>query len=87
MILTLSKKAKVWHEVRVNRPNVHGEVSGSTKLVFGFCAVSKLFPQYLLFIRNRITEHRARQTIVAWIVNILNPTGHVMHHQFNIQQL
>jgi hypothetical protein len=22
-----------------------------------------------------------------WLLNLLNPTGHVMHHQFNIQQL
>jgi hypothetical protein len=24
---------------------------------------------------------------MAWMFNLLNPTGHVMHHQFNIQQL
>ena len=22
-----------------------------------------------------------------WIINLLKPTGYVMHHQFNIQQL
>ena len=25
--------------------------------------------------------------IIVIIINFLNPTGHVMHHQFNIQQL
>ena len=25
--------------------------------------------------------------VTANILNLLNPTGHVMHHQFNIQQL
>ena len=24
---------------------------------------------------------------VQWYLNLLQPTGHVMHHQFNIQQL
>ena len=29
------------------------------------------------------------ELIPLWyiVLNILNPTGHVMHHQFNIQQL
>jgi hypothetical protein len=24
---------------------------------------------------------------MSWNINLLKPTGHVMHHQFNIQQL
>ena len=26
-------------------------------------------------------------TIIIIIINLLKPTGHVMHHQFNVQQL
>ena len=29
----------------------------------------------------------AQELITASCLNILNPTGHVMHQQFNIQQL
>ena len=25
--------------------------------------------------------------VIGWLVNLLKPTGHVMHQQFNIQQL
>jgi hypothetical protein len=31
--------------------------------------------------------YSATYVIHRWYVNLLNPTGHVMHHQFNIQQL
>ena len=35
---------------------------------------------------NRLSA--SYEIIVAWnIFNLLRPTGHVMHHQFNIQQL
>ena len=43
---------------------------------------------YLKF-RYCLFSHRRRRRDVKHVeeYNIINPTGHVMHHQFNIQQL
>jgi hypothetical protein len=52
--------------------------------------------QELFNIPNRLKQHSQQQvlpTFVTWIFpsyspfNLLKPTGHVMQHQFNIQQL
>jgi len=35
----------------------------------------------------RVEYAQSNATILTSIINLLKPTGHVMHHQFNIQQL
>ena len=30
---------------------------------------------------------RVKVPLILYLLNLLNPTAHVMHHQFNIQQL
>ena len=34
-----------------------------------------------------VTDIREEPTALYYVLTLLNPTGHVMHHQFNIQQL
>ena len=36
---------------------------------------------------ERYWDRYALQIMAAFDINLLQPTGHVMHHQFNIQQL
>ena len=41
----------------------------------------------LVFRKFLILKWQLSLTFLFWVFNLLKPTGHVMHHQFNIQQL
>ena len=43
--------------------------------------------RYVL-LQKIIVDAKWRESVVCYeMINLLKPTGHVMHHQFNIQQL
>ena len=46
--------------------------------------VNKMINTIILLV---IIIHSTKYIYFAWILNLLKPTGHVMHQQFNIQQL
>ena len=51
------------------------------------------FPSYALYTYHGSTDYDVlvysgfHRNSVPWIINLLKPTGHVMHQKFNIQQL
>jgi hypothetical protein len=45
-----------------------------------------LFRSFLNWIRSKVVLSRKR-TVCLYGINLLKPTGYVMHQQFNIQQL
>jgi hypothetical protein len=46
-----------------------------------------MFPAFFSFIPFSNHKHGIRILTIVVSVNLLKPTGYVMHHQFNIQQL
>ena len=40
-----------------------------------------------LYVINSLAHADCIQYLCKWYINLLKPTGHVMHQQFNIQQL
>ena len=59
--------------LRHDRPSVHTEQIGSHRMEFHEIYIS-------VFLRKYVEKTSAS-------INLLKPTGHVMHQQFNIQQL
>ena len=46
-----------------------------------------MFPRSNTIIRERINSCLLKLQLLKQSINLLNPTGYVMHHQFNIHQL